>query len=544
MSRLHANAGPLTWGSEAYPAPRPHRSETGELIYDSLVYAVHEGYRPLFLDLRLPPAQTGPTPVVVWIHGGGWVHGSRRRQSPNIDDHHVLDTITSAGYAVAVIDYRLILEAAFPAALLDVRAAVDWLHDHADHFGLDRDRIALWGESAGAHLAMMAAWCNDAELVGADARPQVASVVEWYGPSRMIGHSAFADDRSGETTGYATNPMDILITGSGWTPEQLSPLMWAQAATSPVFIAHGREDELSVTDSIELHAALLGHGVDAELLVVDGGHVFVGADTIDEVVARSIAFLDRVMPAHAPTEDVSTDLTEWAPTTHPALRVTELEIEGPHRAIPLRITEPEIACGGIVLYIGGSGRTDAYGEQITETTSSVVVEIDCQLASDHPGTTDDVMAAVRWAREHADELRADPAQLVLAGYGAGGAVAISAALECTTEAIPAQALFLLNSVTDPVISGRLASLPSTIMATGQLDPLLGDNHRFARRLREEGVRVVHRIESQIRHDHLGAASDFSGDQSISTTAIGELDHFLRRSRSRYGEPTLEKARVG
>lgn len=293
-----------------------------------------------------------------------------------------------------------------------------------------------------------------------------------------------------------------------------------------------------------MHAALQGQGIDTELLIVDGGHVFVGADTIDEVVARSIAFLDRVMPAPEPAEDTIADLVERAPMTHPGLRVTDLEIEGQHRPIPLRITEPEVARGGIVLYMAGSGRPGADGEQIAETTSSVVVEIDCWLVSDHPGGTDDVLAAICWVREHADELRADPAQLVLAGTGAGGTLAVSAALECAAESIPVQALFLLNPPTESLISGRLNCLPNTIMATGQFDPLLGDNHRFARRLREEGVRVLHRSELPARRARVGEGSGPAVNRSISSTMIGELDHFLLRSRSRYDEPTLEKERVG
>ncbi|OUS92585.1 alpha/beta hydrolase [Rhodococcus sp. NCIMB 12038] len=522
MSRLHTTAGPLTWGSEAYPVPRPRRSETGELVYDGLAYAVHEGYRPLFLDLRLPAEQTGPTPVVVWIHGGGWVHGSRRRQSPNIDDHRVLESITAAGYAVAVIDYRLILEAAFPAALLDVRDAVDWLHLHADHFGLDRTRIALWGESAGAHLAMMATWCDDATLLGSSTVPSVAAVVEWYGPSRMVGHSGFADDRSGETTGYVTNPMVNIISGSGWSAEQLSPLTWTSAARCPVFIAHGRHDELSVADSVELHAALRTYGVDTELLVVDGGHVFVGSDTIDDVVACSIDFLDRVMP----TSTVALDATEVesADGMGPTLRVAEFAIEGPNRPIRARITEPETFGGGVVLHVCGSQQEHA--AMIAEGTSSVVVELDLSSSEDNPGlVAGDVVAAAEWIRTHAHEFLVDPVQLVLAADGAGAALAVAAALDCAVEEIPVQALFLLSPITDPALAGPLESLPTTIMTTGGCDHL---DFRFARRLREAGVPVLHRVERP-----------GSSAAQVISAITDDLDRFLRRSRSRYGEPAAQ-----
>ena len=133
------------------------------------------GYRPLELDLYLPQAD-GPVPVIVYVHGGGWLRGSRRDPPPLVDADFY-DQIAAQGFAVAAIDYRLSGEAPFPAPLKDVRHAVRWIRDHAASYGLDADRVFLWGDSAGGHLALLAA------LTGA----KVAGVVAWFPVTDLAG---------------------------------------------------------------------------------------------------------------------------------------------------------------------------------------------------------------------------------------------------------------------------------------------------------------------------------------------------------------------
>ena len=93
------------------------------------------GYRPLELDLYLPSADE-LSPVVVYVHGGGWQRGSRRDPPPLLEADFY-DQIAAQGLAVAAIDYRLSGEARFPAPLEDVRTAVDWVRDNAAAYGLE-----------------------------------------------------------------------------------------------------------------------------------------------------------------------------------------------------------------------------------------------------------------------------------------------------------------------------------------------------------------------------------------------------------------------
>ncbi len=139
-----------------------------------LIYSKREN-RGLTLDLFLPPSESTRAPLVVLIHGGGWHSGSPAQYRA-----HALRFV-EYGFAAATIEYRLSDEARHPAAVLDCQEAVRWLKQQADQFNLDRNRVAVFGGSAGAYLAAMLAvgtieaslepggysWTTDSPLVEA-----------------------------------------------------------------------------------------------------------------------------------------------------------------------------------------------------------------------------------------------------------------------------------------------------------------------------------------------------------------------------------------
>jgi len=94
------------------------------------------------------PAGEGPFPLLVWIHGGGWVLGSVEESDPVARGLSV-----AADCVVASIEYRLAPEHPFPAGLEDCWAALRWCVDHADDLRVDPDRLAIGGDSAGGNLA-------------------------------------------------------------------------------------------------------------------------------------------------------------------------------------------------------------------------------------------------------------------------------------------------------------------------------------------------------------------------------------------------------
>ncbi|MGO1318686.1 MAG: alpha/beta hydrolase fold domain-containing protein [Galactobacter sp.] len=228
---------------------------------------------PLLLDLVIPATQT-PAPVVIWLHGGGWWTGDRTL-APNLEEF-----AAQTGLAFASLDYRLSGEEIFPAAWLDVRAAIRWLAAHAADYGLDGTRIATWGSSAGGHLAALAGVTGHLALVPGEEpdvagqpSPRLAAAAAGYPPVDLttVVENAPAERRAG-------SPEARFI---GGLPEErpeaaaaASPLTYvAEAApTAPPFhLAHGGSDSLvPVNQSTRLNDALAAAGIPVELAVLPG----------------------------------------------------------------------------------------------------------------------------------------------------------------------------------------------------------------------------------------------------------------------------------
>lgn len=115
------------------------------------------------LDLARPVEDTAkPQAAVVIIHGGGWIEGDKSSFSTpkNPPPGNVYDFV-KRGFVAVTINYRMSKEAPYPAALHDCKCAVRWLRSHAQKYHLDPERIGVWGNSAGGHLALLMAMTND-----------------------------------------------------------------------------------------------------------------------------------------------------------------------------------------------------------------------------------------------------------------------------------------------------------------------------------------------------------------------------------------------
>jgi acetyl esterase/lipase len=246
-------------------------------------FAQPEGFRPLSLDLRTP--DVAGAPVVVFLHGGGWLRGSRTVFTPGISDARSFDRIVAAGFAVASCEYRLSGEARFPAQLDDVDAALDWLHAHGAECGVDASRIVLWGVSAGATLAALAGL----------SRTDIRGVVDWFGPADLFAMAALDTGEPAEQTREAR--------WIGGTAADLpdaarlaSPALRVHAGAPPFHIAHGTADaHVPFAQSAAFAAALRAVDVDVELHPVPGGrHFWQGLGDTDPVFDRAIEFVRRV----------------------------------------------------------------------------------------------------------------------------------------------------------------------------------------------------------------------------------------------------------
>jgi acetyl esterase/lipase len=226
-----------------------------------VIYREVPGFRPLELDLTAPDDAVA---TIVYLHGGGWRRGSRLTPLPGFE--HLTGELAAQGFRVAVADYRLSGEATFPAPLEDVRAAIEFVRDDKP--------LVVWGESAGAHLGLLAA------LTGST----VDAVVAWFPPTDLLG-----------LTGDVSREASLLGAPPESVPDlarEASPLTHAHAGAPPALLMHGSDDDLvPAAHSVRLAEALEAVGAPVELHLVPGArHRWTGADPA-AVVATSVEFL-------------------------------------------------------------------------------------------------------------------------------------------------------------------------------------------------------------------------------------------------------------
>jgi acetyl esterase/lipase len=158
-------------------------------------YATGAGM-PLKLDILRPdPMPKNKVPVMIYIHGGGWLGGSYQLL-PNLlyilwqSDYKVPVNVLLAanGFFTVTIQYRKSFEAIFPAQIEDCKAAVRWVRAHAEEYNLDTEHIGVWGHSAGGHLAALLGTSADVEELEGNGgwgeySSRVHAVVDCFGPT-------------------------------------------------------------------------------------------------------------------------------------------------------------------------------------------------------------------------------------------------------------------------------------------------------------------------------------------------------------------------
>lgn len=255
-------------------------------VRDALVARL-DGYRPLHIDVDIPIAGE-PVPVVAWVHGGGWQWGTNKLDDGPIPSKEIRERLLARGIAFAAVEYRLAAEATWPAQLHDVKSAIRWLRHYATPLGLDSDRIAIWGESAGGHLAALVATTSGEALDGTvgvtDVSSQVIVCVDWYGASDLNGFPGIDEH----------HPVMALLGGDLKRAAEASPITHVDATAAPILLIHGGDDSIVPPgQSASLAQVYQDHGVPAGLEIVAGvGHAFAGSDP-DLFIDPSIAFLSH-----------------------------------------------------------------------------------------------------------------------------------------------------------------------------------------------------------------------------------------------------------
>lgn len=234
------------------------------------------------LDLYVPAGE-GPFPLVIMIHGGGFKMGDR-----NLMPVTLAETLLKNGYAVASLDYRLSGEAIFPAAVLDVKAAVRFLRANAGQYKLNPDKFVSMGESAGGHLASMigttgdVAEFDDASLGNPGVSSRVQAVINWFGPtdfSKMDEQAKAQGCGSSDQTHNAANSFESAFLGAAvqTVPElvaKANPITYISPDDPPFLVQKGDKDcTVPVANTQMLADALQAAGNDVRFdLLAGAGH--------------------------------------------------------------------------------------------------------------------------------------------------------------------------------------------------------------------------------------------------------------------------------
>lgn len=278
------------WPPITHYPPLSTDGVAGARTWTGVTYALVDGFRPLVMDVHVPLG-VDRAPVVMWVHGGGWASGDRRLVPLQWGQQRMFERVVAAGFAVATPDYRLVAEAALPLPVHDVVAALRYLVRYQETLGLDANRLGVWGDSAGAHVATLAAlalsapepdpWLGGSLGVG-EQRVEVCGIVYWYGASDL---TVFSDLQEFL---WPQQPASSRL----HVAKRCSPVAYVRADSPPMLLMHGDADGTAPVDqAVRLHRAAQAVGARCELRVIEGAdHAFLG-QSIEPLWDESIGFL-------------------------------------------------------------------------------------------------------------------------------------------------------------------------------------------------------------------------------------------------------------
>ena len=249
------------------------------------------GRRELMVDLYGPRGESLTTALIL-LHGGGWRNGSRKAMA------EYARALAAHGFFVVAAEYRLLGEAAWPAPLDDVKDVIRWVRAHAEEYGIDPQKIALEGFSAGGHLALLAAGTSDS------AESRVAAVISLFAPAILE-----------RPRGPGPNALTMLLgpDADDRAIEAVNPIAHVRAGFPPTFLLGGMDDPLvppAVT--LRLFDALVRAECAVDLHLVHGHtHEFSALPSMLEPIQAEVAlFLKRsvVDPARYRRENLEMNM--------------------------------------------------------------------------------------------------------------------------------------------------------------------------------------------------------------------------------------------
>ncbi|MEO5859299.1 MAG: alpha/beta hydrolase [Pyrinomonadaceae bacterium] len=224
---------------------------------------------PLKLDIWYPRDNPNPTTTVVYIHGGGWIFGSKEGAV------YQLLPYLERGWRVVNVEYRMAGNSLAPGSVEDTRCALRWIYRNAAQWKFDTSKIILTGHSAGGHLSLITGMLPDGTALDnrcyanekyGDVPMKVAAIVNWYGISDV-------NDliKGPNVKNYAAMWMGAMPNAEE-VAKSVSPLTYVRAGLPPIISIHGDKDSVvPYAHSVKLHEALRKTKNIEQLFTIEGG---------------------------------------------------------------------------------------------------------------------------------------------------------------------------------------------------------------------------------------------------------------------------------
>ena len=292
---------PWTWWLSAPPAPR---------LEQDLVFATVPGTdRDLLCDLWQPALGVKPSGLaVIYCHGSGWYLSDKDMGTRPFFRH-----LAAQGHVVMDVAYRMCPETDVLGMVADVKAAVAWMKAHAADYGADPDRVILSGGSAGAHLAMLAAFApNHPALTPAhlaDRDLSVRGLVSFYGPPDMraiiqhngsIGLPAYRADLAEGPIRPPARP------SKEW--QAFQALQWKRVGNLPWDMFGGTQDDVPEMYDLASPITHIHAGCPPTLLIQGGQDILVPVTSVRTLRERMMAAGAPVAYLELPNTDHAFDL--------------------------------------------------------------------------------------------------------------------------------------------------------------------------------------------------------------------------------------------
>lgn len=304
-SKVIASAFNLTTGLQQKVMDR--YAPGAVIVQQNIVYAPQQN---LSLDLYQPQniASIGPRPTIVWIHGGGWISGSKEHA------RGYFKLLAAQGYNVVSVQYQFAPKATYPSQLHQINQALKFLDTYADTYHIDAQNLYLAGDSAGANLAS-----HYAALLTNPAFAEQSGIQPYLQPGQLKGlvlHCGIYDLEAFAST--APEEMKIVEWGvynliQAYTGERkndatflkhISPIQYITPSYPPVFISGGNKDFLTDTQSLPFVKALKEQQIpvtavfypESKAWLIHEYQFFMGKKESQETFIKTLDFLHQLSP--------------------------------------------------------------------------------------------------------------------------------------------------------------------------------------------------------------------------------------------------------